>query len=505
MPGADLSPAPSSDVIPIWRSDTRPHPRRAESARRLARLALACLVVAAAIAWLNRHHIEQQNIYRFNYLPMAEYFRGGPRPALITYPLWGYPALLAFLPAPAITSVALQVLLAVALVVALYATMAPFVASRRLARALCVGAVPVWSLASLKLADPWATLLGAFGVLALARALALRRLRWALASGACFGAALNFRSDLVSVLPLLVVVLALLAPRLAWSRRREIAVTVAVAFVAIVPWGLFRVAEDEPFGISSTNGGMVLYSALGFAGNPWGIVGIDRERVWDVQRALGPDARPASVEGDRYLRARAFALIREHPLQYVRKVLHDFAASVALGSYGIEVEPFLREDDFLRFEVLKEQLKLAVGMAPNTHDIDGFRRAGVWSDAPTLASIPWRVLLAAGLRSANSLVTGAFLLATLLASLWIVVADRRWLERPVVVTLLAAFLSTWGFVCAVWYQPRYTNGLYVFGLPILLIAAESLRRHFGARRVTSMPGGRARPVRPPVTPAQRSR
>jgi hypothetical protein len=481
MPGVGLSSATSSGLLTLWRSDAWTRARRAASARGVVRLALTSLAVAAAIAWLNRHHIEQQDIYLGVYLPMADYFRGGPLPAVITYPLWGYPALLAFLPTPAITSVALQVLLAVGLVVALDAMMAPLIASRRLARTLCVAAIPVWSLASLKLADPWAAMLGAFAVVALARALTLRRLRWAVASGACFGAALNFRSDLVGVLPVLFAVLALLAPRLAWSRRREIVVTAGVAFAAIVPWGLFRVAHGEPFGISSTNGGMVLCNALGFEGNPWGIVGTDLERVYDVRRALGPDASPVSVEGDRYLRGRALGLIRAHPEQYARKVLHDLVASVALGSYGMEVEPFLHEDDSVRFGVLKEQLKLQLGMAPNTEDIERFRRAGVWSDAPTLASIPTRVLLAAGLRTANSLLTGAFLLVTLMASLWIIVADRRWLERPAVATLLAAFLSTWGFVCATWYQPRYTNGLYVLGLPILLIALESVRSRHDAR------------------------
>ncbi|RIL00103.1 MAG: hypothetical protein DCC71_19125 [Proteobacteria bacterium] len=442
----------------------------------------ACLGAAATVAWLNRHHLAQKGVYDTHYRALARYFEGGEAPAVLSYPMWGYPALLALLPAPEVTTIVLQVLLAVALASVVYATVAPMVRSRRLAQVLCVAALPLWSIASIKLADPWSVMLGAFGVFALARALASASARWALASGLCFGAALNFRSDWLLVLPLLPAVLALLAPRLAWARRRELLLAVAVALVAMVPWGLFRMAHGAPFGLSSSNGGMVLYNALGFAGNRWGIVGDDAYRIAEVREALGPDVPAHSVEGDAWLRDRAIALIRAHPEEYARKVVHDFVASVALGSYGIETEPLLQGDDALRFEVMKEQLKIRLGMAPNTLDIARFRRAGVWDESLSLGSLPARVWLAAGLRMANAAGTSAFLVAVLLASAWIVLVDRRWLARPEVVVLLAGLLASWGLVCAFWYQPRHTNVLYVLGAPLVVIAAEGVRVRLAVRR-----------------------
>lgn len=438
--------------------------------------------MAVAVAWLNRRHVAQLGVLETHYLGLARWFQGGDPPAVFTYPLWGYPALLAFLPWPTFTTVALQVGLAVALALALYATIAPLVASRRLARVLCVAAVPLWSIASVRLADPWSVILGCFGVLALARAAAQASARWAIASGVCFGLALNFRSDNLLVLPLLPALLALLAPRLAWARRRELVLAVAVALVAMVPWGLFRVSHGEPFGISSSNGGMVLYNALGFAGNPWGIVGEDPEREAQVRAALGPGVLAHSVEGDRWLRAQALALIREQPGQYVRKVVHDFVASIAFGAYGIETEPWLTGDDRLRFEVLKEQLKLRLGVAPNPLDIERFRRAGAWSDAPSLDSVPPRVWLAAGLRTLNAIATGAFLLAVLLASGWILFADRRWLAHPQIAVLLAGLFASWGLLCAFWYQPRHANVLYVLGAPIVVAAVDGVRERLAQVR-----------------------
>lgn len=224
--------------------------RAADDARPTVGMAAWCLAAAGAVALANRGAVEQSTVYQNHYLGLARYFEGGRPPAEFTYPMWGYPAVLAWLPNAESISITLQVLLAVALMLALYATAARFVAYRPFARVLCVAALPVWSLASVRLADPWSMIFGAFGMLALARALGQGRVGWALASGACFGAALNFRSDFLIVLPLFLVVLAAIAPRIAWARRRELLVAMTLAVVSLVPWGIFRVVHGAPFGLT---------------------------------------------------------------------------------------------------------------------------------------------------------------------------------------------------------------------------------------------------------------
>jgi hypothetical protein len=130
--------------------------------------------------------------------------------------------------------------------------------------------------------------------------------------------------------------------------------------------------------------------------------------------------------------------------------------------------------------VLKEQLKLRLGMAPNANDVARFQRAGVWTDS--LAEMPATVWVAAALRAGNAAVTGAFLLLSLLAGFWLVLADRGRLARPEVAVLLAALVACWGAVCAVAYQPRFTNLLYVLGAPIVLVALDGLRERVMERR-----------------------
>jgi hypothetical protein len=449
------------------------------------RVALACLAVAAAIAWVNRHETLQSGILHGEYQKMALFLAGkGPR-AVISYPLWGYPALLAVLPYPTETSVVIQVLLAVGAVLAIRALVAPHVRSHRLLDVLCVAAVPWWCLASVRLADPYSAIGGVFAVVALSQAIARRSVGWAALAGVAFGLALNVRTDLLAVAVVLPGLVAVLAPPLRGPALRAGAVSAGIALTLLLPWGIFRVVNGAPFGITSTNAGMVLYNSLGFNGNAWGIVANDRLREQEVKAVFGPEFDAASPEGNRYLTRGALEAIESRPLEFVHKVAKAFLSTLEFGFYGIEVEPFLHGDESQRFEVLKEQLKQVVGAKANPVDIASFRKQGLWDEHFSVRSVPFKMWMVAALPIFNSGLSAMFLLASIAASAWIVGFDRAVLARPEVVVPLAAFWSIWGFVCLIQYEPRQINVLYVLAIPFLAVAWDGATARLVSRSRSS--------------------
>jgi hypothetical protein len=456
------------------------HARPAWSGRDLA-IAAAMLALASLVAWLNRGQDQYVGLFR-RYQALARFLAGEGEAPLLTYPSWGYPWILALLPEPPWLSVVPQVLLAVVALMLVRGEMRRLELPAALVDVLCVAALPWYALASVKLADPWSAALTVIGAVALARALRQRALRFALASGVAFGLALNVRSEILVLLPGAAIVAFALAPQRIRSDARAWLLSLVVAVCLLLPWGCFRARHGAPFGITTTNSGMVLYNSLGFHGNAWGIVSNDELRTREVREAFGPGTDPASAEASRWFRERAVAAIRERPFELVRKVADNFTATLKFGFYGIEVEPLLGDEERLRFEVLKEQLKLLAGTKVNPVDVEEYRRAGLWQEPFSPRAVPARVWAAAALPIANSLLSGLYLLALLASLGWIAVAERHRLEDPFVRLAFAFVVASWGLVCLLYYEPRHANLLHVFGLVLVAIGAQRLGRWISARR-----------------------
>jgi hypothetical protein len=439
----------------------------------MARIALACGLVAAAVVWINRDNLAQFGILRGRYQPLADWFAGGPPPPSWTCPPWGYPWLLHLFSMPQL--LVLQGALAVATMVALWALLARTTRSPRLLGFLCIAAVPWWVLASLKLADYWSAAFGVLGVLGLVRVAQTGAWRWVIAAGAAFGLSLAFRSEFFGIVLAIPVGLAIVSRDMLRMRWPSLAGVVAITIALAVPWGLFRVHHGAPFGILSSNLGLGAYNALGFPGNAWGIVPGDQLRAEEVEAALGPGVATTSYEGDRWLVDQMLERMRERPDEYVRKVLHLFRASLTYGFHGISVEPFLQEGDARRYEVLKEQLKQRAGARVNPLDVAEFRRSGEWQDDFSLRDVPPRLWAMAALPIANSLLSLVYLLGVIAASAWLVATDRARLARPEVAIPFVALGTMWAVLCLTQWEPRQANVLYPLGIPLWIAGAESLR------------------------------
>lgn len=441
--------------------------------RELAIVGLLCLVVAIVIAWVNRGHQVQAGTYHM-YLKQALFFRGELPPPLLTYPIWGYPLVLAVLPAREVTSIALQIVVAVAAMLLLYWSTAPYLRRRAPLAVLTVLALPWWTLASVKLADIWATSIGVMALLALAEALRTRKLGWSVASGLLFGISMNFRTDFLLFLIPLPLGILLFAPTMLRGRVKLLAVPIALGVLLLVPWGIYRVHRGYSFGITSTNAGMVLYNSLGFQGNRWGIVADDFLRQKEVGAALGPGVDAGSAAGSRYLMHQALEKIAADPLEFGRKIAAHFLSILKFGFYGIEVEPLLNGREAVRYGVLKEQIKVLAGSMSNQADVRAYKAAGLWDPNFSLRSInakEWTLLILPLAMEAFSL---AFLLVLLGAVVWIIVFQRSMLREPLFLLSLLAVLYVWALLCLLQYEQRQANVFYPLGLPLVLLMVDRL-------------------------------
>lgn len=454
---------------------TEEHHRTGATRSELAVIGLACSLVAAAVAWLNGNHELQSGVYHSQYLRLVDHFRGELPETLLTYPLWGYPLLLSVLPRPETTSIVLQELLAVGVLLFVYARTRPHLRHRWPLALLTVFAVPWWALASVKLADSWAAGFGLAGILALVHGFQTGQLRWGIGAGIAFGASVNTRSDFLPFLVALSAALMLVTPATLRARWQVLAAAIALAILLLLPWGFYRAYHGYSFGITSTNAGMVLYNSLGFAGNEWGIVKSDRLRGAEVREALDEGLKPYSEAENRYLQRRAVELILSDPLEYLRGAAHSFLSTLRYSFYGIEIEPYLQGKDGRRFEVLKEQLKVLAGGMENQLEVQRFREKGLWEENFSLRSLSLRDWGLLSVPLISSAFGSLYLVALLLAVARLLICDRTRLREPLFFMTLIAIGYFWTLICLLQYEQRQANILYPLGLPSVALAIDRLR------------------------------
>ena len=481
------SPADSTGAR---RLDQAPRPRASNAARSSAGsrgrdaigIGLASFVSCAIIAWINADSSVIGSIYPHQYLDLAKFFLGESDREIVTYPMWGYPLVLAATHYREFLSLGLQCLLASGSLALLYFCAAPALRSRRLLAVLCVAGLPWFALASLKAADLWSAGLGVVGVCLLARMLEpastgrAGSTGRAVAAAAVFGLCLNFRSDFMGFVFGLPLGVALLAPRSLRPNWKHLLLIAVVALLSVVPWGLFRVYHGAPFGITSTNSGVVLVNSLGFTGNKWNIVREDRVRNSELREALGPNVSPFSIEGNEFFQARWRTAVAERPGEFLRKVVKNWSTTLKYGFYGIEVEPYLEGERSLEYEVLKEQLKRMAGSRANDLDIQRFKEQGVWQEDFSLLSVSpalWGIaslqLLTVGLSAVYLLLLGAALVR-------VAILERTRMNEPILLFCSIGVVYVFSMLGLLQNEPRQANVLYVLGIPLVVDLFDRLSR-----------------------------
>ena len=391
---------------------------------------------------------------------MADWLRGQSTRELLTYPLWGYPALLAVIPEPWLRCV--QVILGASVVATAWVRWRDVTRSPGALLLMLVGAMPWYALC----AGMWPTGISAaftmLGVLALERAVTMSRMPIALWSGIAFGLAGNMRSEVQALPAVLVLVIWIVEPRPRDRRLRYGLVSAVVAFGMLLPWAFHYRSHTGHFSTTASNSGQVAFISLGqLPNNPWGIKHDDGE----ADRALvarGSVSNPLSDAGDRELRHAFFEAVETYPGAYARKVLHNLR-SILMGGFYVGSLP-CAPDAALRIDVLRERIKLKLGLNPNEREIADYHARGIWDTTNVriqdVLSLMWQVTG-----------TGVGVVLILLALIGALTAVRRF-RAELTLSLAGATIAGQLAVCALLqYQPRHVTVVY---LPLALFAAEAL-------------------------------
>lgn len=452
------------------------------------------LAIQLVVTWLNRGHVHEQGMFVNLIRDVASWYRGaswfpgesmyGPGyfPGSPTYPMWGYPALVGLLWENWLILIAQAVVGAIAPALLLRLLLRRFPERRLLVHALIFAGLPWYILVSVKWPHGFGQAIAAISLLMLVEALERGRLRAVVYAAIVMGIALNVRSDPLLLLPGFVVVALLL--RLVGKPRtfpiRSAIVYAAVAWACLVPWAIWYRHWTNSIGWTSSNGWFVAFSVLGqYPNNPWGVVNDDD---WGHQYVLGKGvtAHSFSHEANEVMKTAFFDAVREHPGAYAHKALRNIAHVWVGGFYNGDPRISPQQDTAL--DIMREKLKVRLGVNPNEIEIERYKRLGQWDTLrPSVkAQAAFGYLL---------LCAGLGVLFILAATAGVVVAWRRILDDPLfLVSFVVIAYSVIVIVGILKYEPRFANSIY----PYLAVFVAALGQHIATlrrrERTVTIPG-----------------
>ena len=308
---------------------------------------LFALLLGSVLFGLNYFHQNQQGgVFYGRYLVLSESIRdfaysypGQDSPA--TYPIWGYPILMAVLAPLGIQGV--YVFQYVLLLVSFWLVHRFFDIPGRddpVRMVLFHGALIAYSMF---LSVKWPAAIVAF--LLLVFGLLHQRGRYGLASLALL-LAIHFRWE---ALLMWVIYLAFLlvesfrghirSRELLHTRKNLFAASLLVICVLflLTSWPLYQYLHHGQILLGTTNSGGTLYTSLGqLPKNPWNREYADRSAI-EYARSQGVGGGPWGLEGNKVLFARFLQDVSEHPLAYLAKVLWNEFQILAGGFYTVEL------------------------------------------------------------------------------------------------------------------------------------------------------------------------
>lgn len=413
---------------------------------------LAFLTLGLIVAYLNRHHLEQQTIF-YQYISMAEHYKGEAERTLLTYPAWGYPFVLMLLPQYDLV-VLPQVLLATVAMSALFLRLCEEMPRQRRALAvLFLGAIPWYLLHSVKWPLSFSASFIALGILFLERAISANSVRLGLSAGVMFGLALYFRSEFL-FLPLFIVFIAVLSR---FTRRfgriplRPVAVCAATAWALLIPWGLHYRQQTGRFSLTASQRGTVAFISLGqLPHNPWGAVYED-EYAYAYLKEHAPHLQLNTDAADRLLFNEFKQRVVAHPVAFAEKMAWNGVFSLVSGFYGGEIP--LSDQQGKQFRTLRTEAWSALFPA-----ILGGGGGGPAADALTrLAFLYWLVAKSVGS------------LFIILSTVGLILAIWHGIRSPLFFLLAATIIYQGLLFVGLTTEPRYKNGLYLYLVPFLLV------------------------------------
>ena len=420
------------------------------------------LLLSSILFGLNYFHQDQQGIFLGRYLVLSESIRDlaysypGQEGVAATYPIWGYPILMAVLD-PLLGIQGVYIFQYVLLLVSFWLVYRYFDLPRwnsPFKMALFHGALIAYAMA---LSVKWPMAIVAF--LLLVFGLLHQRGRYGLACLTLLLAA-HFRSEAQLMWAVYVVFLLVQSTR-GNIRYRELLQTRknlyglfllgTCSLILLTSWPLYQYSQHRQLLLGTSNSGGTLYSGLGqLPNNPWNRIFADKSaseyaRSQGVEDAWG-------LEGNEVLTRRFLQDVSEHPIAFLAKVLYNQLRILTGGFYTAELRTLsVRRDP----EKDEEQKAL---FAQYRKDIPSLFQDILALKAHTYAMLSQLVL---------KILTILLLLGLLGTLLFLIARGERSLSNPYVWMIAGQFLTIGVYV----YQPRQVSVV----LMLFLFALYSMR------------------------------
>ena len=309
---------------------------------------LPSLLLSSALFGLNYFHQDQQGgIFYGRYLVLSESIRDfaysypGQEGAAATYPIWGYPILMAVLN-PLLGIQGVYILQYILLLVSFWLVYRYFDMpgwENPLKMALFHGALIAYAMS---LSVKWPLAIVAFFLLVFG--LLNQRGRYGLASLTLL-LAIHFRFEALLMWAIYVVFLLvqiarghilyreLLQPR---KSLYGLFLLGTCSLILLTSWPLFQYSQHRQLLLGTSNSGGTLYSGLGqLPNNPWNRIFADKSAT-DYARSQGVEDA-WGLEGNRVLTRRFLQDVSEHPLAFIAKVLYNQVRILTGGFYTAEL------------------------------------------------------------------------------------------------------------------------------------------------------------------------
>ncbi len=404
-------------------------------------------------------------------LRLAAWLRGGQMPEVVTWPAWGYAWVVAWLPSlnwVIVLQATLGALALAALAARLRATLPAYGTPIAI---LCVLAIPWHNLEVTPYPSAPAASLALLGLLALDRALAKGILWWASAAGILLGLAQNFRTETVLLPTFLGIVLYVLRrfvnPQI--PSLKPMWVVIAVAFAMQIPWAQFYHEHTGRYSLTESNFGHVLYVSLGSnLHNPWGIEANDQGAYKAVKDA-GYSFSSLSEQGNKFLVGLAIEKVKEHPSGLIGRSLQQLRNTVlAPFNWG---EPRLGTAGALHLDVLRQELKLRLGVGVNVLKVRDYQSRGIaleaQKDTLAIAALVYQSVMTA---------VGSIVLALGILGFGFVLMRHEMRPASPLLWILAA-TAAYKLLqnILLFYTVNYLNSVYPLFIPFAVLSVKFIR------------------------------
>jgi len=399
------------------------------------------LIIQLFIVFLNFHHQKEQSIVSGHYVPYADWIKGTGDRQILTYPMWGYPAIIALLGSTNAVLFVQAFFSVLVLYMAYIRSCSLFPLPSRTFMFLFMFPLPWYFLHAVRWATSPAVLLGTCSLVLLSK----NRLVLSIIAGVLMGLSFNFRSDWLGI-PLVLSFVSLVHFK---SNKLpvnffQVFVFTALSYLMLIPWLIFSSTVSNYPSLTSSNSGMVAFITLGqLPSNPWGVIHEDSYARVELEKRGYVDVAPYSSEGSRVLGMAWRESIKAHPVAFVKKCVVNFAVLVAGGFYMGELP--LNAADMNSVAEARESIRDIIhGRFVDVHAIHSNAAAiGVgYFVLSTIAGVVYIIFT----------IVGMFTLKSSILS-------DSWLYISFVVILYIISVSI-----VLQAQPRHMNPIYVFAI-----------------------------------------